>query len=239
MQLDPTENFDVNRYAEAVESQLKVKFKDIPTPLFAAIEFTEEKDFEKIDIALPAILLEVSAAAMYPAVGSGDFRHQDNSIHANLNQLALYAYCTARIYVSSRATDPHKLVRRLAFDVAGFVTHASRFGQPCGMSQVTHIEELEAVRRRETNMIAWVVRWMHSINLGNPDYTWICDDPNISAADVHRVLVGLPPTGENPVEQVPNIDADGDPVADDPNTDIDESKIDTREGYVEVHRDES
>ena len=61
------------------------------------------------------------------------------------------------------------------------------------MSQVTRIEPVQDVRRSQQNSIAWEVAWQHSISLGDPDYTAICDDPDVSAENIEHVLVGIDP----------------------------------------------
>lgn len=230
--------FDVPTYLTSVRAMFAEKFQpdglQARTAVFKDITFSESHDFEALDLQLPAVLLDLEGAKLNPA--PGEHEHRDTSIYSNLGELELYLGMKAVVIVNNRMPDPHTLVRRLAFDVAGFVSVARRFRHPAGMSQVTHIAPVAQTRRDTTTLIAWEIRWTHSISLGEPDYTKLLDTPNVSAAQVQRVLVGFSPDDANAVRAVNNTDADGNPIADDTQTTHDESKIDTKAGYTEIYR---
>ena len=140
------------------------------TPQYSLIYFSpEEYDFEKLDIALPALLLDLENAKLNPL--PTEFKHEGHSIYSNLGELELYANMRAVVLVNNRSSipitdtlsiDPQAGARHLAFQVAGFVNAADRFGEPCGMSQVSHIEPIPITAQRTTTLIAWHVRWQHS-----------------------------------------------------------------------------
>ena len=225
-------------------------FKDIPfveTGIAAPndrLPQLESYAFEQIDLALPALLLDLQGAKLNPI--TGEYKDTDTSMHASLGRLALYAMLRAVVIVNTRAQIPHTLnaetftldpqsgVRKLAFAVAAFINAQRRFGQPCGMSQVSHIQPIPELHARETSLIAWEVRWQHTVEIGVSDYS--TTDPVVNASAVNRVMVGIPPHTENPVVAAVNRDASGQPVPDDPNTALDESHFDTRQGYLEIYR---
>lgn len=196
-------------YLNRIKDIFEKKFKK-ETPIFRHIDWTETQNFEELEIDLPALLLDLEGAKMNPA--AGEFEHEDTSIYSNLGELELYAYVKAVILVNNRSIESvnggdicaHTWVRQLAFDVAGFVSAMSRFGHAVGMSQVIEIRpsggNRDLTRVNTTTLISWIVRWQHSISLGEPDYRGIFTYPEMAARDVRHLLVGVNEEGANPSE---------------------------------------
>ena len=312
----PPGGFYLPTYLQSVQKTFIEKFLPNDDALaeyatFREIIFTEEHNFEKIDVALPALLLDLENAKLNPL--PTEFKHEGHSIYSNLGELELYANmravilvnnregiklrgkgytsaptitltggggsgaaATARIHggqllyievtsrgsgytsaptvtfsggggrgaeaiakinntdggieeITLRSIDPQAGTRHLAFEVAGVVNTADRFGEPCGMSQVTHIEPIPQTAERTTSVIAWHVRWQHSISIADRD-TSQDTIPPVNAADVKQVMAGFSPDDKNPViEKRENTD--------DPNTAINErTPFDTKDGYIPIYK---
>ena len=213
--------FDVKTYIDSVKTLFENQYQpDGETPDFRAIVFAEVHALENIDIDLPAILLDLQGAKLDPS--QGEFEIKQTSRLSNLGELELYAYMRAVILTNNRdktpEKDPQTHIRELAFNVGAFVSASTRFRHPAGLSQVTHIGPIDRTRADTTSLLGWEVRWQHSISLGEPDYTQLCDDPDIPAVDVQSVLVGFSPDDENEVE-----------------TPDDETQPQTKQGYTEIY----
>ena len=233
----PPGGFYLPTYLQSVQKAFVKKFQTDVTPdVFCDIIFTEEHDYEKLDVALPALLLDFEDAKLNPL--PTEFKHEGHSIYSNLGELELYANMRAVVLVNNRSQipitdtlsiDPQAGARHLAFEVAGFVNAADRFGEPCGMSQVSHIEPIPITAQRTTALIAWHVRWQHSISIGDRD-TSQDTIPPVNAADVKQVMAGFSPADENPILEKSE-------STDDPNTAIDErDTFDTKHGYIEIYK---
>ena len=186
----PPGGFEVAAYLLKVKDLFTDKFqpkdpKDLTDkcPRFKDICFGEEHDFEKIEMALPGVLLDLQGAKLNPT--QGEYRHSQQSIHSNKGNLALWLYMHATIVVNNRIPDPNVTARQLAFDVAAFVNAQSRLGSPTGMSQVYEIAPVEQARRDNIALIAWRVKWQHSIEFSERKKT-----DKLKCPEVMTIIIG-------------------------------------------------
>lgn len=123
------------------------------------------------NIEPPAIIIDPYEGKIDPSFD--EYTQERDTPHTNTGNLALYLFVKALVLViNNKNIITHLQVRQLAFDIAGVVTEQRRFGASVGMSQVTHISELQGNNLNLSNrLIGWTVQWQHSLEIEAPDYS--------------------------------------------------------------------
>ena len=168
-------------------------------PIIETVSFAPTSEYEAfasggLDIKTPAIIIDPYELKTDPSFD--EYRQEKGTPHTNTGNLALYLFVRALVLViNNKNTVTHRRVRQLAFDIAGVVTEHTRFGANVGMSQVTHISELQGYNL-SNRLIGWTVQWQHSLELEAPDYSNIgirkafCDSElEADANDINRLNI--------------------------------------------------
>lgn len=179
--------FDFETYIDTVAEKI-IDFED---RYFKTVDFWEISDFEHKYEDLPACYINSGKSQLQP--GIEDAKVQNTGfMYSNMGTTDLYLYTTATILLSNKTFDkdldnPHRKIRKVAYELAHYVTTQRKFGTPSGMAQVTHVNEIEDTRIRTNNMLGWEVVWMHVIRLGDADDV-LCPENPVDAVDVKRVM---------------------------------------------------
>ena len=100
-----------------------------------------------------------------------EYRQERDTPHTNTGNLGLYLFVKALVLViNNKSFYDHYLVQKLAFDIAGLVTHAEGFNSRVGLSQVTHVQEAH-LETQNNRFVGWTVQWQHSVEIEPPDYS--------------------------------------------------------------------
>ena len=117
----------------------------------------------------PAIIIDPYDLKIDPSFD--EYTQDRNTPHSNTGNLSIYLFVRALVLViNNKNTVTHLRVRQLAFDIAAIITEQSRFSAQVGMSQVTHISELQG-QNPSNRLVGWTVQWQHSIELETTDYS--------------------------------------------------------------------
>ena len=215
--MDQEHSFDFIHYLYTIRELFERNFQqgsEKKDYIFREISFAERQDFDKIYLDPPSLILDIYEAGI--GAPSGGVNQEGTSIYSSLGNLSLYVGVCAKIVVSQAKIkeevqpdkeliesydspldeksliiidEPSVWVRKLAFDVAAFVTKVGRFKQPVGTSQVTRIGPSNDSRIGQGTLLVWEVMWQHSLDLGEAENLMYDDDPDIEALDVREIQV--------------------------------------------------
>ena len=230
--MDQEHSFDFIHYLYTIRDLFLQNFQqgsNIQDYIFREISFAERQDFDKIYLQPPSLILDIYEARV--SAPSGGVNQEGTSIYSNLGNLSLSMGVCAKIVVNQGKVkeivepdrelinvyksplddrepividEPSVLVRKLAFDVAVFVTNAGRFNQPVGLSQVTRIGPSNDSGINQGTLLVWEVMWQHSLGLGEPAHRDF-DDCRIEAEDVKEIQVGFDVSGKVIEERDPTL----------------------------------
>lgn len=155
---------------------------------------SEPKDLPLADgLPTPAVLIKFIEIKPQTYVKEGVIytKKQNNQMCVTLK---FKAYTIIKASQINEGSEDQLLAASLASKINGL----SRFGNPVGPAQVIDIKAdgYFAVDNEicgKDSFIFWRVDWIHEALLGDIVTDGLCDDPDVSVADVREVYVGYDP----------------------------------------------